>query len=185
MTFAESYQEGLVGVLGKLDLKKVNQAIEWFREARAEERHIFVCGNGGSGATASHFACDVLKCASYDRPQRFRIQSLSDPTPTITAFSNDVAYEVIFEEQLKSFAREGDLVMALSGSGNSPNVVRAVEYANSIGCRTIALTGHDGGKLGPIAGLEINVPYPHMGRIEDAHMAVCHMIAYYFIDTEA
>ena len=185
MTFVESYQQGLVGVLGKLDLKQVNQAIEWLREARAEERHIFVCGNGGSGATASHFACDMLKCASYNRPRRFRIQSLSDPIPTMMAFSNDVAYEVIFEEQLKNFAREGDLVMALSGSGNSPNVVRAVEYANSIGCRTMALTGHDGGKLGPIAELEINVPFTHMGRIEDAHMAVCHMIAYYFIETEA
>ena len=95
-----------------------------------------------------------------------------------------MSYEVVFEEQLRNFARKGDLVMAISGSGNSPNVLRALEYANSIGCRTIALTGRDGGKLGPLATLEINVPEPHMGRIEDAHMVVCHMICYYFMDTE-
>jgi D-sedoheptulose 7-phosphate isomerase len=85
---------------------------------------------------------------------------------------------------LKNFAERGDLLLALSGSGNSPNVLQAVEYANSIGCRTIALTGRDGGKLGALANLHIHVPVPHMGRIEDAHMIVCHMIGYYFMETE-
>jgi D-sedoheptulose 7-phosphate isomerase len=126
----------------------------------------------------------MVKGASFDRPARFRIMALTDSLSTITAYSNDVGYEHVFVEQLKNFARPGDVVMAFSGSGNSPNVVRALEYGNSIGCRTIALTGRDGGKLGPLAELHIQVAHPHMGRIEDAHMIVMHMICYYFMDAE-
>ena len=112
----------------------------------------------------------------------FRALALTDSLPTITAYSNDVSYECAFVEQLRNFAQPGDLVMAISGSGNSPNVIRAVEYGNSAGCRTIALTGRDGGKLGATAQLNIQVSEPHMGRIEDAHLIVCHMIAYYFME---
>jgi D-sedoheptulose 7-phosphate isomerase len=160
----------------------VEQAIEWFREVRDGSKQIFVCGNGGSASTASHFTCDILKGASYNRDTRFRIMALADSLATLTAYSNDVSYEHIFVEQLKNFAQPGDLVMCISGSGNSPNVVRAMEYASSIGCRTIALTGRDGGRLGPLAQLNIQVAVPHMGRIEDTHMVVCHMIAYHFMD---
>ena len=184
MTFAEQYKSDLIQTIDTIDLEKVNQAIEWFKEARAQGRTIFVCGNGGSASTASHFACDMVKGASYNREPRFRIMALTDSLPTMTAYSNDVSYDCVFCEQLKNFAQPGDLVMAISGSGNSPNVLSATEYANSIGCRTIALTGRDGGKLGPMADLNIQVPVPHMGRIEDAHMIVCHMIGYYFMDTE-
>ena len=108
--------------------------------------------------------------------------ALTDQVPTLTAYANDVSYEAVFVEQLKNFAEPGDLFMGISGSGNSPNVLRAIEYANSIGCRTIALTGRDGGKLGTQAQLHIHVAAPHMGRIEDAHMVVCHMIGYYFME---
>jgi D-sedoheptulose 7-phosphate isomerase len=184
MTFAEQYKSELIQTIDTIDLEKVNQAIEWFKEARAQGCTIFVCGNGGSASTASHFACDMVKGASYNRQPRFRIMALTDSLPTMTAYSNDVSYECVFCEQLKNFAQADDLVMAISGSGNSPNVLSAIEYANSIGCRTIALTGRDGGKLGPMANLNIQVPVPHMGRIEDAHMIVCHMIGYYFMDTE-
>src|SRR5581483_8162276 len=104
--------------------------------------------------------------------------------PTITAYSNDVSYESIFVEQLKNFARPEDVVMAFSGSGNSANVLRAVEYANSIGCHTIALSGRDGGQLGPLAEVNIQVSHPHMGYIEDVHLIVMHMICYYFMDAE-
>lgn len=182
MAFAESYRQRLIGVLAGLDLQPVEKAIEWFAEARAEGRQIFVCGNGGSAASASHFVCDVLKGASYGRQSRFRIMALGDNQPTLTAYSNDVSYEAVFVEQLKNFARPGDLVLAISGSGNSPNVVRAIEWASQAGCRTIAMTGRDGGKLGPLAGLQIHAAEQHMGRIEDAHMAVCHMIAYHFME---
>lgn len=182
MTFAEQYKTDLFRTVEGVDLGAVEQAISWFEEARDHQRHIFVCGNGGSASTASHFACDVVKGASFGRDQRFRIMALTDSLPTLTAYSNDVSYECVFVEQLRNFAQAGDLVMAISGSGNSPNVLRAVEYANSIGCKTIGLTGRDGGKLRPLAQLNIHVPAPHMGRIEDAHMIVCHMIAYRFMD---
>src|SRR5260370_19842515 len=182
MTFPQQYKNELLKAIETIELDKVNQAIELFREARENGRHIFVCGNGGSASTASHFACDIVKGASYKREARFRIMALTDSLPTLTAYSNDVGYEVVFEEHLKNFAQADDLVMAISGSGNSPNVLRAIEYANAIGCRTIALTGRDGGKLGPLAHLNIRVPVPHTGRIEDAHMVICHMIAYRFME---
>jgi len=182
--FIEHYAHELVQAISSVDVRSIEQAVEWFREARDADRHIFVCGNGGSASTASHFVCDIVKGASYDRATRFRIMALTDSLPTLTAYSNDVGYECVFVEQLKNFARAGDLVVAISGSGNSRNVIRAVEYGNATGCRTLALTGRDGGRLGPIAQLNINVPTPHMGRIEDAHMIVCHMIGYYFMEAE-
>ena len=184
MTFTADYREHLIETVKGLDLEKVDQAITWFKEARAADRNIFTCGNGGSASTASHFVCDILKGASYNRKARFRIMALTDSLATLTAYSNDVGYECVFVEQLKNLAQPGDIVLAISGSGNSPNVLRAVEYANSMGCRTIALTGRDGGMLGPLAQLNIQASVPHMGRIEDAHMIVCHMIGYYFMDTE-
>jgi D-sedoheptulose 7-phosphate isomerase len=184
MNFPAQYKAEVLKAIDMVDLDKVNQAIELFKDARANGRHIFVCGNGGSASTASHFACDIVKGASYNRGQRFRIMALTEQLATITAYANDVSYDCVFVEQLRNFAQSGDLVMAISGSGNSPNVIRAMEYANSAGCRTIALTGRDGGKLGPLAELNIQVSAPHMGRIEDAHMIVCHMIGYYFMDME-
>jgi D-sedoheptulose 7-phosphate isomerase len=184
MTFAEQYKNELVAAIDEIDLEQVHQAIELFKDARASGRHVFVCGNGGSASTASHFTCDMVKGASFNRETRFRIMALTDSLATMTAYSNDVSYDCVFVEQLKNFAQPGDLLMGISGSGNSPNVLRAMEYANSIGCKTLALTGRDGGKLGPLAQLNIQVAVPHMGRIEDAHMIVCHMICYYFMDTE-
>jgi D-sedoheptulose 7-phosphate isomerase len=184
MNFPESYKADLLKAIEAIDLAKVNQAIEWFKEARKEGKHIFVCGNGGSASTASHFACDIVKGASFNRDSRFRIMALTDQLPTLTAYANDVSYDAVFVEQLKNFAQPGDLFMGISGSGNSPNVLRAIEYANQAGCRTMALTGRDGGRLGPLAQLNIQVSVPHMGRIEDAHMIVCHMIGYYFMDMD-
>ena len=184
MNFTADYKTHLLETIESIDLERVTEAIELFKEARASRRCIFVCGNGGSASTASHFACDMAKGASYNRDPRFRIMALADQLPTLTAYANDVSYECIFAEQLKNFAEPGDLLLGISGSGNSPNVVRAMEYANSIGCRSIALTGRDGGKLGLLAQLNIQVPVLHMGRIEDMHMIICHMISYYFMDTE-
>ncbi|MEZ5351445.1 MAG: SIS domain-containing protein [Bryobacteraceae bacterium] len=174
----------MLDTLDRIDLSKVDQAIEWLREARDNGRAVFVCGNGGSASTASHFACDMVKGASYQRDRRFRIQALTDSLPTLSAYSNDVGYDCVFEEQLRNFAQPGDVVMAISGSGNSPNVLRAIGYANDTGCRTIGLTGRDGGKLGEMAQLNVQVPVPHMGRIEDGHMIVCHMIGYCFMEQD-
>jgi D-sedoheptulose 7-phosphate isomerase len=184
MSFPEQYKAELFRAIDTVDLAKVEQAIGILSKARDEGRHIFICGNGGSASTASHFACDLVKGASFNQAKRFRIMALTDSLPTLTAYSNDVHYDCVFVEQLKNFAQPGDVVMAISGSGNSPNVLRTLEYAKTLGCRTIALTGRDGGQLGPLAELNIQVSNPHMGRIEDGHMIVAHMIAYYFMDIE-
>ena len=183
-SFPELYKAGVLKAIEAIDLEKVSQAIGILAQARDEGRCIFVCGNGGSASTASHFVCDMVKGASFQRDKRFRIMALTDSLPTITAYANDVGYDCVFVEQLRNFAEPGDVVVAISGSGNSPNVLQAVEYANSIGCRTIALSGRDGGKLGPMAQLNLQASIPHMGRIEDVHMIVMHMIGYYFMDAE-
>jgi len=181
-SFLSFYKSDLLHALETLDMGRVRQVIDVPLETRDQGRNIFVCGNGGSASTASHFACDMLKGASFNRDVRFRIMALTDSLATLTAYSNDVSYESVFVEQLKNFARPQDTVMAISSSGNSLNVLRAIEYGNAIGCRTVALTGRDGGKLGPLAQLNIQVSHPHVGRIEDVHMIVMHMICYYFMD---
>jgi len=184
MTFAEQYKSSLQQAIEMIDMAKVQEAIELFAQARTQGKHIFVCGNGGSASSSSHFVCDMVKGASFNKPERFKILALTDQMPAITAYANDVSYDSVFVEQLRNFAQPGDLFMGISGSGNSPNVLRAIEYANSIGCNTIALTGRDGGQLAPLAQLNIHVGVPHMGRIEDAHMIVCHMIAYSFMEAK-
>ena len=183
MNFVASYKRDLLQALDGIDLDKVELATRWLEEARDANRHIFACGNGGSASTSSHFVCDVVKGASYQREKRFRILALTDSLPTLTAYSNDVSYECVFVEQLKNFAEPGDVLLAISGSGNSANVIEAVKYARSVGCRTIGLTGRDGGKLGGAVDLEIQVREQHMGRIEDAHLVICHMIAYQLMNT--
>jgi len=182
MSFPEQYRSQVLTAIQSIDLEKVVRATNILAEARDRGRHIFACGNGGSATTASHFVTDIVKGASYQREPRFRIMSLVDSIPTLTAYSNDVDYDCVFVEQLKNFAAAGDVLIAVSGSGNSKNVVNAVEYANSVGCTTIALTGRDGGRVGPLAALNIQIAHPHMGRIEDAHMIVLHMIGYYFME---
>jgi D-sedoheptulose 7-phosphate isomerase len=181
MTFPTKYRERLLSTLSTIDTALVAQAIGWMKEARDSKHALFVAGNGGSAATAAHFVCDMVKGASAGKT-RFRIVALGQNLPTMTAYSNDFSYADALVEELKNFAEPGDLYMAISGSGNSPNVVRAMEYANSIGCRTLALTGRDGGRLGALANLNIHVPEPHMGRIEDAHHIICHMICYSFME---
>ena len=184
MNFFEKYRKELFRALDDVDLGKIETAIEWLRQVRDNGKQIFVCGNGGSASTASHFTCDMMKCASEGKEKKFRVIALADAIPTVLAYANDVSYDSVFIEQLKNFAGPGDIVISISGSGNSMNVVNAVEYANSIGCRTIGLTGRDGGLIGQKAQLNIHVPEPHMGRIEDVHMMVCHMICYYFMEED-
>ena len=181
--FLSDYRKRLDEAMSKVDLSKVQDVITWLKQARDNDLTIFTCGNGGSASTASHFVCDLVKGASYQRPKRFRAMALTDAAPAISAYSNDVGHSVIFVEQLKNFAHKADLVIAISGSGNSPNVIEAAGYARSIGCRTVGLTGRDGGKLSRLVDVELRVPVQHMGVIEDVHLILCHMMAYYFMDT--
>ena len=185
MNFFENYRADLMASLNTLDLGGIEKAVALLSEARSSGKTIFLGGNGGSAASASHFVCDMVKGASYGRNKRFRILSLNENIGTLTAYSNDVGYDSIFTEQLKNFAQPSDIFMAISGSGNSPNVVKAMEYANQIGLKTIGLSGRDGGRLAELAQLNIHVPNQHMGRIEDVHMMTCHMIAYYFMEATA
>jgi D-sedoheptulose 7-phosphate isomerase len=180
--FASCYLEGLAEVLRKVDPQAIATAIRWLGEARDADKTIYSCGNGGSALIASQMVVDIVKGASYGRKKRFKMIGLTDPSGTILAYANDVSYDVVFEEQLKNFAVEGDVLIAISGSGNSPNVLRAVEYANKIGCRTIGLTTDAGGKLRTLAQLPIVVSSKHMGRLEDSFFAITHILCYAFIE---
>jgi D-sedoheptulose 7-phosphate isomerase len=132
-------------------------------------------GNGGSAATASHYAADFNKGLSYGKARRFRFICLSDNVPTLTAYANDVAYDEAFVEQLRNFLEPGDLVVAISGSGNSRNVLKAIEYANRSGAVTVGLTGYDGGELKRIARYGVHIPIDDMQVTEDLHMVLDHL----------
>ena len=145
-------------------------------------RFIFVCGNGGSGSNSSHFCEDIGKCTlrredfDNDNKKRVRIMSLTDNTPYILAWANDEGFERVFAEQLKNLASPGDLLIAISGSGNSPNILRAVEWANKHGLTTFGCTGFSGGKLRTLAQHNFHVPIDDMGIVESIHLAAFHWI---------
>lgn len=180
--FLEDYRKQVIEVFLKVKQEDVVNLIRLLESARAEDRQIFVCGNGGSAATASHFATDLGKGASYGKEKRFRVLSLTDNIPWISALANDTDYSMIFVEQLKNYARPGDLLIAFSGSGNSPNVVCATEWARQNGVVTIGITGRPGGSLGRLAAHPVHVESSHMGRIEDAHFFLQHILCYYFME---
>jgi D-sedoheptulose 7-phosphate isomerase len=158
-----------------LEVDKLVELIERVAAAHARGATVFTFGNGGSAATASHFACDLMKYARDSRGRSLRALSLSDAVPIMTATANDFAYERIFSEQLAVHARPGDVVIAISGSGNSPNVVQAVELANQLDLTTIAVTGFGGGKLARMADLAVVVPGSNMQVVEDVHASICHI----------
>ena len=152
--------------------------IETLFEAFEEERTIFLIGNGGSAAAASHFGQDLAKgtLSSMRAKRRFRVIPLTDNVGFITALANDEGYESIFEQQLRNLARRGDVLVAISGSGNSPNILRAVEYARSIGMKSIGITGFDGGKLRALADESVHVPIEDMGMTEALHGVIFHLV---------
>ena len=160
----------------------VTQLVEKLRAAFKEGRQIFVFGNGGSAANASHFATDLGKGASDKVGKYFRVLSLNDNVSWMTALGNDYAYDEIFVRQLRNYAKPGDLALALSVSGNSPNAVKALEWAKQNGLRTIALVGAKRGRLAEIAEQVIVINDTHYGRVEDAHMGICHLLCYAFME---
>jgi len=165
-----------------IPLESVAKLIELLRRALKEERKIFVFGNGGSAANASHFATDLGKGASDKLAKRFQVLSLNDNVSWMTALGNDYSYEDTFVRQLMNYGRPGDMVLALSVSGSSPNVVRALEWAKQHGLQTIALVGAKRGKLADIADQVVVIESTHYGRVEDAHMGICHMLCYAFME---
>ena len=165
-----------------IPVESVARIIGKFRQALRDDRQIFVFGNGGSAANASHFATDLGKGSSDKLGKRFRVLSLNDNVSWLTALGNDYAYEEVFVRQLMNYGRRDDLVLAMSVSGNSPNVVKAIEWANKNGLHTIALVGGKRGKLAELACQAIVINDTHYGRVEDAHMGICHMICYAFME---
>ena len=178
------YRSAFLSEMAEIDLTKVQEFIDLLVEARATGRTVFVAGNGGSAATSSHFATDLGKGASYEQPTRFRVVALTDSMSTLTAYANDVGFEVVFAEQLTNLAQAGDILVTISGSGRSANIIAAQNRAKEIGLIRVALTGFDGNLSGKLSEIHVNVPSEHMGRIEDAHMSICHMVAFNFIDSE-
>ena len=180
--YARDYLEFLTGVLGRIDAASITLFVELLLKARQRDANIFFIGNGGSAATASHFANDIaIGTRSAGRP--FRAQSLTDNVAVLTAIGNDYGYDEIFVRQLRAQMRSGDVVVAISASGNSTNVVRAIEYANANGGVTVALTGFDGGRLRDAARYGVHVP-THKGEygpVEDAHMVLDHLVSSYLI----
>lgn len=176
MSYARDYYERLVQGIGLLDLEQVERAVDLVEQALREDAQVFTLGNGGSGATASHFASDWNKGIRGPRGQRLRCLCLNDNVPMMMAYANDVSYEHVFEEPLKNFLRPGDLVIGISGSGNSANVLRALTWANEHGGRTLGLCGYDGGKLKQVARHVLHVPVHHMQIVEDLHLSFGHIV---------
>jgi D-sedoheptulose 7-phosphate isomerase len=182
--FASAYLRRSADVLRAISAEELSQLIETLDAARAAGRQVFICGNGGSAATASHFAAGLSKEGSWDRPLKFRALALTDNVAWITALANDTDYARVFVEQLKNHAQPDDVLIAFSGSGNSSNVLRAVEWANEGGLTTVGITGRGGGQLGAIVGLRVSVDCDHMGHVEEGHFLIQHLITYYFMEAD-
>ena len=176
MKNVQDYYQAVSDALLKLPEDPVNEIIAALKQARAEKRRIFIFGNGGSAASASHFVVDVIKSTIRPDQPRYKIICLNDNMPTVTAYSNDVSYEVIFSEPLAALAEPGDVAIAISGSGNSPNILRAMDTAKGMNLTRIGLTGFAGGKLKDKCDVCVIVPSDSMQVIEDAHLVILHSI---------
>jgi D-sedoheptulose 7-phosphate isomerase len=172
----KNYIDNLTKTLNNLDVEAIENCANILLEAYENEKNIFICGNGGSAATASHFACDINKGVSYGLEKRFKIMALTDNLATITAYSNDVGYDAVFVEQLKNFFNEGDVIIGISGSGNSSNVIKAVEFVNQNKGVSIGWTGFGGGKLKEISHYTVNANIDDMQISEDIHMTLVHIM---------
>ena len=170
------YLTELQDVLTKVDVNEIAAIADVLHTAYEQGKTILTMGNGGSGATASHMVCDMNKGACFHAEKKFRFISLTDCTPMILALGNDVGFESIFVEQLKAYAQPGDVVLGISGSGNSPNVLRAVEYAKQLGCVTIGAVGFGGGKLKSLVDHCFHVNVNDMQLVEDVHMILVHIL---------
>ena len=161
-----------------MDQSQIEAVSELIEAAYDEGRFVFIIGNGGSGANASHFSEDLAKCTlrDFESQKRLKVLSLTDNSAAIMAWGNDEGYDRIFLEQLKNLASEGDLLLSISGSGNSPNILKAVSWANENGLKTVGITGFSGGKLKTLAHYNLHAPVDDMGIAESLHQVVFHWI---------
>ena len=165
-------------VLRNLPVEDINTVMNVLEHARLSGRRIFICGNGGSASTASHYECDFNKGVSYDQEIKYDFECLSDNVPMMMAIANDIGYDDIFVTPLKNKLKSGDVVIGISGSGNSENVVRAIGYANEIGADTVAICGYKGGRIKELAKYNIHVNIDNMQIVEDVHLILDHMMMY-------
>ena len=172
------YLNDEINVIQSLDLDSINVVMNILEQARLSGHNIFICGNGGSAATASHFCCDFNKGVSETQERKYNFECLSDNVPTMMAIANDISYDEIFRYPLKCKMKKGDIVIGISGSGNSQNVINAVEYAKNVGGVTIAIVGYSGGKLKEVADYNIHVKIDNMQIAEDIHMILDHLMMY-------
>lgn len=175
-TEIETFFGNVIDTLNRFDRHTLVQFIELLMQTYEREGTIFVFGNGGSGNTASHFCGDFIKGVSYGLQKRFKMICLNDNSSALTAIANDISYEDVFVEQLKNFLRPNDMVIGISCSGNSPNVIKALEYANSKGAQTVALCGFDGGKVHTVARLALRADINDMEVSEDIHLIITHCV---------
>ena len=168
----QQYLDRLKSVIDAFDLKTYDEMVKIILEAYHGQAQIFVMGNGGSGATASHLACDINKGCCLDLDKKFKMICLNDNIPTMLAYANDISYEAVFEEQVKNFFNKGDVVLGISGSGNSENVLRAIRYASANGGHTLGWSGFGGGKLAGLVDSAFVVDSHDMQQVEDVHIAV-------------
>ena len=173
--FSFEYINGLKDVLDAFPHEDFERLISAMMDAYDQENQIFVMGNGGSGSTASHWVCDINKGCCLHLDKKFKMMSLNDNIATMLAYANDLSYEDVFAEQLKNFFEPGDMVIGISGSGNSGNVLKAIEYANENDGKTVGLCGYSGGKLYHMVDIPILVKIDDMQKVEDVHMIVVHM----------
>ncbi len=184
-TFLRNYLREIGNIFEGINTKEFEDFIEELIEAYQRKSDIFISGNGGSAATTAHFACDINKGVSFGKEKRFKVICLNDNVPTMLAYANDMSYDDIFIEQLKNFLKKDDLVIGSSSSGNSNNVLKAIEYANANGGRTFGICGFGGGKLKSLAQKSIVTNSNDMQKVEDLHIIILHCAMQYLnsIDT--
>lgn len=180
--YIKKYIEEQKKTLDSIPAQQVAELIEKLKQAWKEDRQIFVIGNGGSAANASHFITDLGKGASDKLSKRFKCLSLTDNVSWITALGNDYKYDEVFVRQLMNFAQPGDLLLAMSVSGSSPNLVSAVKWGNENGMDTFSMVGAKRGTLAEISKTVLVIDSLHYGRVEDAHMGICHIMCYAFME---
>ena len=171
------YFEELATALSNVDRCTLEKMVEALVDAYENENTIYVCGNGGSASTASHIVCDFNKGISMHRDKKFRFVCLNDNIATMMAISNDVCYDDVFRIQVQGRLKKGDVLIAISGSGNSKNIIRVVEYFKESGNPVIGLSGYSGGVLSKLADISVHVPINDMQKTEDAHMSILHLCA--------
>jgi D-sedoheptulose 7-phosphate isomerase len=171
-----NYFTTLQSVLNHVPFEAVDAVVDVLMKANQNRKTVFIFGNGGSAATATHFGCDLAKRPIVDGQPRFRVMALTDNNALMTALSNDISYDEVFAEQLRPLVAPGDVVIGISGSGNSPNVLSAITVANAAGATTIGFCGFDGGKLKTLVDLPVHIDHANMAMVEDVHLMLEHAI---------